>query len=103
MTPFPDTILRYIFNVILTLPAAAQFLQGNPLDAKIIWADLMKRGRLSTGDVNDLGEVLAHGLKKFPQTSCAIVIAPGLVSDKVPNGMRGELRPVGLRSTDHVG
>ena len=70
-----------------------QFLQRNPTDPKIIWADLMKWGRLSTGDVNDLGEVLAAALKRFPETSCALVIAPNLISDKVQNGHRGELRP----------
>ena len=58
----------------------------------IIWLDFMKLGRLTVTDVNDYGELLGLALSKFPEGSCAIVIAPHLSSERIANGHRGELR-----------
>lgn len=58
----------------------------------------MKCGRLTATDVHDFGETLSTALNKRPESSCAIVVAPHLTSEKVLHGHRGELRPIIMKT-----
>ncbi|CAK9051467.1 Uncharacterized protein SCF082_LOCUS28243 [Durusdinium trenchii] len=69
-----------------------RFLTRSPGSPTILWCDLMKCGRLTATDVHDFGETLSTALNKRPESSCAIVVAPHLTSEKVLHGHRGELR-----------
>ena len=58
----------------------------------IVWLDFTKSGRVSNVDLNDYCDLVAMILKKKPQSSAALVVCPFLVSEKVSNGQRGEIR-----------
>ncbi|CAL1133840.1 unnamed protein product [Cladocopium goreaui] len=60
----------------------------------ILWLDYTKYGRLSNNDLNDTLEIARSMLAKFPTRSCMLVICPHLTSEKVQNGLRGELRRI---------
>lgn len=57
----------------------------------IVWCDLMKRGRMTGSDVDEMSDVLSTILKKRPGKAVGLVIAPFLVSERV-QGYRAELR-----------
>jgi hypothetical protein len=61
----------------------------------ITWVDLTKFGRLGTKDLNYAVGVISQVLSKHPQKAVALVLAPHLTSEKVPNGQRGEIRHLG--------
>ena len=69
-----------------------QFLVRHPQSPVICWVDLMKCGRVTGQEVNDISETIAAILKKNPN-SVALVVAPYLSSEKVA-GYRAELRPM---------
>lgn len=54
--------------------------------------DATKLGRVSNSDLSDCVDLLSTILSRKPETSAGIVIAPHLISEKVGNGLRGELR-----------
>ena len=70
-----------------------QFLTRHPAQPVVVWCDLMKRGRMTGTELDEVSEQLALVLKKRPSDSMALVIAPYLVSEKV-DGYRGEMRTV---------
>ena len=54
----------------------------------------MKVGRVGKEELNTFAGLLELALQSKPETTCAIIIAPYLVSEKVTNGLRGEIRRV---------
>ena len=66
----------------------------------VLWCDLMKRGRMTGSDVDEMSDILATILKKRPGKAVCLVISPYLVSEKV-QGYRGELRQ-GLKLFYHM-
>ncbi|CAJ1344536.1 unnamed protein product [Effrenium voratum] len=62
--------------------------------AMCVWADCTKLGRLSNCDLNFLAEMMQLVLAKKPTQSVGVVICPYLVSEKVNNGQRGEVRRI---------
>jgi hypothetical protein len=63
--------------------------------AVVAWADLTKMGRLGNKDLNYAVTVVHQALSKQPSKSIALILAPHLVSEKVSNGQRGEIRYLG--------
>ena len=59
--------------------------------AVIVWCDLMKCGRLTSGEIDEFATLMASVLHSRYISSAAIVIAPYLVSEK-QQGYRGQLR-----------
>lgn len=57
-----------------------------------MWVDLMKIGRVGQQELNNLVDLLGVALHSRPTASCAIIIAPFLISEKVSNGLRGEVQ-----------
>ena len=60
--------------------------------ALCVWADCTKLGRMANSDLNYIADIMDNVLSKKPQNSCGIVFCPFLISEKVPNGQRGEIR-----------
>lgn len=58
----------------------------------IVWLDFTKYGKLSGSDLNDCCDLLAMILGRKPQKSVGLIMAPHLISEKVHNGLRGEMR-----------
>ena len=57
-----------------------------------MWLDLMKAGRVGKEELNLYADLLSVAMQARPTLCCAIIIAPYLISEKVANGMRGEIR-----------
>lgn len=58
----------------------------------ICWVDFTKSGKISPNELNDTLDLVQSILGRLPTRSCAFVIAPHLISDRVQNGLRGEIR-----------
>ena len=58
----------------------------------IAWLDYTKFGKLSNTDINETLDLVATTLSKHPERSCAFKVCPHLISEKVQNGIRGEIR-----------
>lgn len=58
----------------------------------VIWADLMKFGRISGKDLDEVATRLKKTLTRKPSHTCAFVLAPYLVSERVVNGEWGQGR-----------
>ena len=58
----------------------------------------MKYGRLSGKDLDDIASRMKKALTRKTSHACGFILAPYLVSERVVNGMRGELRTDGLFS-----
>ena len=56
--------------------------------------DLMKVGRVGKEEMNCFADLLEIVMQSRPETSCGLLIAPYLISEKVTNGLRGEVRRV---------
>ena len=65
-------------------------------DAFGVWLDFSKLGRLSNTDLNAAVDLACSVLLKRPLRSVGVVVCPILVSEKVKNGTRGEIRNFGL-------
>lgn len=74
------------------LSTPVQMALRYPEHPLIVWCDLMKRGKMTGSEVDEMSDFVATILKKRPTKSVAIVVAPFLVSEKV-GGYRGEIRP----------
>lgn len=62
-----------------------------PEQPVVLWCDLMKRGRMTGAEVDEMSDLLATILKKRSTKSVAIVVAPYLVSEKI-GSYRTQLR-----------
>ena len=60
--------------------------------SNVVWVDFTKMGRLSNSDMNMCIDLAASILQKKPQTSVAIVVCPVLISERIKNNIRGEIR-----------
>lgn len=60
----------------------------------VVWVDLMKFGRLAGHELDTMASTLKKVLSRKSSHSCAFLLAPFLSSDKVSNGIRGEVRTV---------
>lgn len=83
------------FNVLLCLADPCQFIEsmsGAHNASFIVWADLSKCGRLSMAELNQAVETIGLVLQKKPLCSVAVVVCPILPSERVKNGIRGEVR-----------
>lgn len=60
--------------------------------AFLVWIDFSKLGRLSHSDLNWCVDVAASILAKKPLVSAVMIVCPILPSEKVKNGLRGEVR-----------
>ena len=58
----------------------------------VFWVDLMKYGRITGKDLEEITSRIKKGLSRKASHACAFVVAPFLVSDRTTNGMRGEIR-----------
>ena len=54
----------------------------------------MKVGRVGQEEMNCFADLLEIVMQSRPETSCGILITPYLISEKVTNGLRGEVRRV---------
>ena len=63
-------------------------------EGTIVWLDFTKYGKITGTDLNDSCDLLSMIMGRKPQQTVAIVIAPFLASEKVQNGLRGEIRTV---------
>lgn len=77
--------------VISNISSSLKFLQRFPDMPVIVWCDLMKCGRLSSGEVDEYATLLSHILHSRYKSCVGIVIAPFLVSEK-HGGYRGQIR-----------
>ncbi|CAK9073476.1 unnamed protein product, partial [Durusdinium trenchii] len=68
-----------------------KFIRENDARPIVMWVDLMKIGRVGQQELNNLVDLLGVALHSRPTASCAIIIAPFLISEKVSNGLRGEV------------
>ncbi|CAK9101499.1 unnamed protein product [Durusdinium trenchii] len=68
----------------------------------IVWLDFTKYGKLSGSDLNDCCDLLAMILGRKPQKSVGLIMAPHLISEKVHNGLRGEMRMAAAPGQKHV-
>jgi len=62
----------------------------------ILWVDLMKYGRLSGKDLDEVTSRVKKALSRKPNHSVCFMLAPWLVSERTSNGARGELRTWGI-------
>lgn len=60
--------------------------------AGIVWLDFTKFGTVANNDLNENLELMEIVLKRLPESTCALVVCPHLVSEKTVNGLRGEIR-----------
>lgn len=60
--------------------------------ALIVWVDFTKFGRVCNNDLNDTLDVLQTTISRLPERACAFIVGPHLISEKVQNGLRGEIR-----------
>ena len=67
-----------------------QFLMRYPELPTIVWCDMMKCGRTTMSEIDEMVTLMAHVLHKRPK-GVGILIAPFLVSEKQA-GYRGQLR-----------
>ena len=58
----------------------------------VVWVDLMKYGRLSGKDLEDVSARLKKTLSRKATHACGFVVAPFLISERTSNGLRGETR-----------
>ena len=68
-----------------------QFTMRFPENPTIVWCDMMKCGRVSLGEMDEICVLLSHVLHKKPDKAVALVIAPYLVAEKLKNP-RDQLR-----------
>jgi len=78
------------------LPCPCQFIndlaEHESWAGTVVWLDFTKYGKVTGTDLNDCCDLVARILGKKPQKTVAVVIGPYLVSEKVQNNMRGEIR-----------
>lgn len=76
--------------------ANPEFLNENTAEngAVLVWQDLTKLGKLSSKDLNSLADTMANILKVRPGMSIGFIAAPILISEKVSNNARDEMRRV---------
>ena len=56
--------------------ASLQYITRNPDSLVVVWVDLMKLGRCSSADVDQISELVAASLSKRPHRSAAVVHCP---------------------------
>lgn len=85
--------MRVVFNSMsFPVQFIADLSAHTSWAGNIIWLDFTKYGKLTGSDLNDTCELLSLFLSKKPQKTVAVVLAPFLTSERVPNGVRGEIR-----------
>ena len=81
----------HITSCHTVLYRALQFLTRFPEMPVIVWCDLMKCGRMTSGEMDEFATLWHHVLHKRSKSAVAIIVAPYLVSEKHA-GYRGQLR-----------
>lgn len=98
------------FPVIASYPEAFisfepwQFMTSilAPSGVVIMWVDLMKYGRVSSKDLDDVTNKIKKVLSRKPSHTCCFLLAPFLISERVQNGHRGELRTQGWNMSGYI-
>lgn len=84
----PKRVVAFLPEFINDLHQMEKFKKGG----MICWVDFTKSGTLSNNDLNDTLDLVQSILGRLPAHSCAFIICPYLISDRVQNGLRGEVR-----------
>lgn len=61
----------------------------------------MKLGRCSVTELNEYSELIGTALARRPTASVGFAVAPWLVSERVSNGHRGEIRTWTIKTQLH--